>query len=251
MKNVTGKLLLCLLLVLAIALSSCKCKKEQDEPTPTETVNSKNTKGDEVKPDPEMVAVKMALPKPMFVGTPQNIKVPNLEKATEHKPRPPLMAPAGTVNLALGKGVTGSDESPIIGEMDMITDGDKEAGEGSYVEFGPFLQHITVDLGQKSEIFAVLVWHFHKQPRVYKDVVVQLSNDPDFITDVVTIFNNDHDNSAGLGIGSDVHYIETFEGRLINAKGHKAQFVRLYSNGNTSSDMNHYIEVEVYGRPIK
>ncbi len=249
MKNVTSKLLLCLLLVSAIALSSCKSEKEQDEPA--ESVVPKNTKVNEIKPDPKMAAVEIALPKPMFVGTPQNIKVPNLEKASDHKPRPPLMAPAGTVNLALNKGITGSDEEPIIGEMDMITDGDKEAGEGSYVELGPFLQYITVDLGQKSEIFAVLVWHFHKQPRVYKDVVVQLSNDPDFITDVVTIFNNDLDNSAGLGVGSDVHYIETFEGRLINAKGHKAQFVRLYSNGNTSSDMNHYIEVEVYGRPIK
>jgi len=248
MKNVMSKLLLCLLLVLAIALSSCKSEKEQEEPA--ENVLPKNTKVNEVKPEPEKVAVEIALPKPMFVGTPQNILIPNLEKPLG-KPRPPLMAPAGTVNLALNKGITGSDEEPIIGEIEMITDGDKEAGEGSYVELGPFLQYITVDLGQKSEIFAVLAWHFHKQPRVYKDVVVQLSNDRDFITDVVTIFNNDHDNSAGLGVGSDVHYIETFEGRLINAKGHKAQFVRLYSNGNTGSDMNHYIEVEVYGRPIK
>jgi hypothetical protein len=24
--------------------------------------------------------------------------------------------------------------------------------------------------------------------------------------------------------------------------------VRLYSNGNTANDMNHYIEVEVYGK---
>ena len=248
MKNVTGKLLLCLLLVSAIALSSCKCKKEKDEPA--EKVVPKDTQVNEAKPATEMAAVEISLPKPMFVGTPQNIKVPNLEKPSD-KPRPPFMAPAGTVNLALNKGITGSDEEPIIGEIDMITDGDKEAGEGSYVELGPFLQYITVDLGQKSEIFAVLAWHFHKQPRVYKDVIVQLSNDPDFITDVVTIFNNDLDNSAGLGVGSDVHYIETFEGRLINAKGHKAQFVRLYSNGNTSSDMNHYIEVEVYGRPIK
>lgn len=226
MKNVTVRLLLCLLLVSAIALSSCKSKKER------------------------MVPIDTELPKPMFVGTPQNIRVPNLEKPSS-KPRPPFMVPEGTVNLALSKEVTGSDEEPIIGEIEMITDGDKEAGDGSYVELGPFLQHITIDLGQKSEIFAVLLWHFHKQPRIYKDVVVQFSNDPDFITDVVTIFNNDHDNSAGLGVGSDVHYIDTFEGRLMNAKGHKAQFVRLYSNGNTSNDLNHYIEVEVYGRPIE
>ena len=239
MKNVTGKLLLCLLLVLAIVLSSCKSKKEPD-----------GSAGTDDGTDSQMVAIDIALPKPLFEGTPQNVRIPNLEKSSD-KSRPPFMAPVGTANLALNKGVTGSDEDPFPGEMDMITDGDKEAGDGSFVEFGPFLQYITVDLGQKSEIFAVLVWHYHKDPRAYKDVVVQLSNDPDFITDVVTIFNNDHDNSAGLGIGSDLHYIETFEGRLINAKGHKAQFVRLYSNGSTSSDVNHYIEVEVYGRPIK
>ena len=28
----------------------------------------------------------------------------------------------------------------------------------------------------------------------------------------------------------------------------KGRYVRLYSNGNTSNDTNHYIEVEVYGR---
>ena len=44
-------------------------------------------------------------------------------------------------------------------------------------------------------------------------------------------------------------WIETNEGRLIDAKGVKGRYVRLYSNGNTSNDMNHYIEIEVYGRP--
>jgi hypothetical protein len=27
--------------------------------------------------------------------------------------------------------------------------------------------------------------------------------------------------------------------------------VRLYSSGNTSNDLNHYVEVEVYGTPAK
>jgi hypothetical protein len=29
------------------------------------------------------------------------------------------------------------------------------------------------------------------------------------------------------------------------------QYVRLYSNGNTSNDLNHYIEVEVHGISVK
>ena len=71
-----------------------------------------------------------------------------------------------------------------------------------------------------------------------------------FTTNVTTVFNNDIDNSAGLGIGTDLHYIETHEGKLIDAKGVKGKYVRLYSNGNTSNDLNHYIEVEVYGKAI-
>lgn len=196
----------------------------------------------------KLVPLKIKLPKPMFIGTPQNMKVPNLEKPLG-KPRPPFLAPEGTRNVALGNPVTSTDEEPIIGEIDMITDGDKEATEGSYVELGPFLQHITIDLQAEYDIYAVLVWHFHKQPRVYFDVIVQVADDPDFIKNVHTIYNNDYDNSAGLGVGKDLHYVETAEGRLIDAKGIRGRYVRLYSNGNNNNDLNHYIEVEVYGKP--
>ena len=199
------------------------------------------------------VPVNIELPKPMFVGTPQDIKVENLEKPLG-KPRPPFLAPAGTANLAKGKRIASSDEEPIIGDIEMITDGDKEAADGSYVELGPFVQHVTVDLEKQQELYAIVVWHYHKQPRVYFDVVVQVSNDKDFITDVKTVFNNDLDNSAGLGIGKDMHYVETSEGKLIDLLSQgspKARYVRLYTNGNTQNDLNHYIEVDVYGKPAE
>jgi len=201
----------------------------------------------------KMVPLDFQLPKPMFVGTPQETKVENLEKPLG-KARAPFMAPEGTVLLSKGKPVSASDEEPIIGEIEMITDGDKEAADGSYVELGPFVQHVTIDLEKQCEISAIVVWHYHKQPRVYFDVVVQLSNDKDFITDVKTVFNNDIDNSAGLGIGKDMHYTETNEGKLIDLLSQgspKARYVRLYSNGNTSNDLNHYIEVDVYGKPVE
>lgn len=193
------------------------------------------------------------LPKPMFVGTPQDMKVDNLEKPLG-KARPAFMAPKDVVLLSKGKPVSASDEEPIIGEIEMITDGDKEAADGSYVELGPFVQHVTVDLEKQCELYALVIWHYHKQPRVYFDVVVQLSNDKDFITDVKTVFNNDIDNSAGLGIGKDMHYTETNEGKLIDliSQGSpKARYIRLYSNGNTSNDLNHYIEVDAYGKPVE
>jgi hypothetical protein len=200
---------------------------------------------------PGWAPVEIDLPKPMFVGTPQDTKVPNLEKPLG-KARPPFFAPAGTKNVALGKPVASSDEEPIIGEIDYITDGDMEAADGSYVELGPFRQDITIDLEAKHEIYAILVWHYHKQARVYFDVVVQVADDADFITNVKTVFNNDIDNTAGLGVGEDKHYSETNEGKLIDviAKNVKARYVRLYSNGNTSNDLNHYIEVAVYGKPV-
>jgi len=117
----------------------------------------------------------------------------------------------------------------------------------------PFTQHVTIDLEQTCEIYAIGVWHYHKQKRVYLDVVVQVARegDADFTTDVQTVFNNDDDNSSGLGVGSDKNYVETSEGKLIDVfgKGVKGRYVRLYSNGNNAWDENHYLEVEVYGKP--
>ena len=70
-----------------------------------------------------------------------------------------------------------------------------------------------------------------------------------FKSGVKTIFNNDHDNSAKLGKGSNKAYVETNLGKLMVVNPPvKGRYVRLYSNGNTSNDMNHYIEVEVFGR---
>ncbi|UCF42532.1 MAG: hypothetical protein JSV99_08005 [Planctomycetota bacterium] len=239
-------LAVCLLFVPSCKESSDESSSEQTEQQVTET--SKDQAVEASTGAGELVPLDIKLPKPMFVGTPQNIRVPNLEKPLG-KPRPAFLAPAGTENVALGKSVASSDEEPIIGEIEMITDGDKEAADGSYVELGPFLQDVIIDLGAEYDIYAILLWHFHKQARVYFDVVVQVADDADFITNVRTVFNNDHDNSAGLGIGSDMHYVETSEGRLIDAKGVRARYVRLYSNGNSSNELNHYIEVEVYGRP--
>lgn len=199
----------------------------------------------------QLVPLEIDLPRPLFVGTPQDNRVANLEKP-KGRARQPFLAPVGTANVALGKPVTSSEDDPLIGTLDMVTDGDKEAADGSFVELGPGLQYITLDLQDEYEIYAVVVWHYHQQPRVYFDVVVQLSNDPNFDRNSVrTIFNNDLDRSAGLAQGRDLHYTETNEGKLIDAQGVRARYVRLYSDGNTSDDLNHYIEVEVYGRPAQ
>ena len=189
--------------------------------------------------------LKLKLPKPMFVGTPTNIRSPNLEKVTG-KSRAPFYVPTGTVLLSLKKKVTSSDSAPVIGELDMITDGEKNGGDGFFVELGPTPQWVQVDLGASHPLHAILLWHFHSQARVYRDVVVKVSDDPTFKTGT-TVYNNDHDNSSKLGAGPDKEYIEVAEGRLIDPKGAKGRYVRFYSNGNTTNDLNHYVEVEVYG----
>ena len=189
----------------------------------------------------DKVPLKTDLPKPLFVGTPVPINVPNLEPKLTGK-RPDFMVPAGSVNLASKKKVTASDAEPVVGTLDLVTDGDKEGDEGSWVELAPGKQWVQIDLEKPAEIYAVLVWHFHQQERVYRDVVVQVSDDPAFGKDVKTIYDN---SSAG----SDRPYIESYQGKLIDAKGVKGRYVRLYSNGNTTNKMNHYIEVEVWGKP--
>jgi hypothetical protein len=180
------------------------------------------------------------LPDPLFVGTPVPINVPNLEPET--KKWPDFQVPAGTVNLAAGKKVTGSDSDPVVGTYDLVTDGDKAGDEGSWVELGKGKQWVQIDLEKNADIYAVIVWHYHSQARVYHDVIVQVSDDPAFAKDVTTIY----DNSTS---GTDHPYIETYFGKLIDAKGVKGRYVRLYSNGNTTNKTNHYIEVEVFGKP--
>ncbi len=189
----------------------------------------------------DKVALETKMPNPLLVGTPVPVNIPNLEPKLTGK-RPAFLVPAGTVNLSKGKKVSASDKDPVVGTLDLLTDGDKEGDEGSWVELSPNKQWVQIDLEKEASIYAIIVWHFHSQERAYRDVVVQVSNDPTFSKDVTTVF----DNSAA---GKDRPYIENYQGKLIDTKGAKGRYVRLLSNGNTTNKLNHYIEVEVFGKP--
>ncbi len=201
----------------------------------------------------DLVAIPLELPKPRFSGTPKNLPPGTRVKIAKGpvKPREEFKAPEGVKNVAFKKPVIASDMEPVIGTLDLITDGSKEAVEDAYVELGPGVQWVQVDLGAKYTIYAIVTWHEHKDPRVYKDVVIQVADDKDFITNVRTVFSNDHDNSAGLGLGEAWEFFETNEGQLVDCKGVKARYVRAYSNGNTADDLNRYSEIEVYALPAK
>jgi hypothetical protein len=225
----------------ALIFSACGDKSTSDSPS-TDTTSAAAT----TAASGASMPLSTEIPPELIEGTPQPIKVANLEQAPTSAPA--LMVPEGTTLLSAGKPVTGSDDFPIIGELAYITDGDKEAGEGYFVELMDGLQWVQIDLEAEAELAAIWVWHYHSQARAYHDVIVQVSNDPTFASGVTTLFNNDYDNSAQQGKGSAKPYVDTRFGKLIDAKGSKAQYVRLYSNGNTANDMNHYIEVEVYGQ---
>ncbi len=187
----------------------------------------------------------LEFPPPFLIGTPVQVNLPHLE--TPGTPPPVIMAPEGVSNLAGGKEVSSSDDFPIIGGLDYVTDGDKESEEGYFVELAPGTQWIQIDLENSATIYGVGIWHFHTQKRAYHDVIVQISDDESFESGVKTVFNNDHDNSSGFGKGDDKAYLETNEGKLVDAKGSKGRYVRIYGAGNTSNEMNHFVEVEVFG----
>jgi len=232
-------------LALALTLASCGKKEE------TKAEGGAAPATAPAVPASDLEEIKLEFPKPMFIGTPVPAELPNLEKADPSKVIKSILVPKGTTNLAKGKTVTSSDSAPIIGELSLVTDGDADGADGSFVELMPGKQWVQIDLGAEANIYKIAMWHYHKQAQAYIDVEVQVSDDPEFKNGVTTLWNSDHDDSSGMGKGSDPAYVETNHGRVIDAKGIKARYVRLWSNGNTSNDMNHYCEVQVYGTPAK
>jgi len=202
------------------------------------------------------VPLKYETPKPMFLGTPKNIKPSATLEPYSDKPREPLRVPSGCTNLAAKKKVTSSDSNPIIGELSLVTDGDKDGSDGSFVELAPGKQWVQIDLEKPADVSAVVIWHYHSEGRVYHSVVVQICDDPEFVKEVKTVYNNDYANALGFGAGKDLEYIDDYRGKPIavkDAKGSpvRGRYLRLHSNGNTSNDQNHYVEVEVYGKAAK
>jgi len=199
----------------------------------------------------DQVPLALKLPAPAFKGTPKDLQLgPNVEPLSD-KPRPPMMVPAGLKNIAPGSKIACSDKNVPADSLAKVTDGDKDASDQSIIFLRKSTQWVQLDLGSPQEIFAVVIWHAHNMAKVYHDIIVQVADDADFIENVRTVFNNDADNTSGLGVGTNREYFETYEGKLIDAKGVKARYIRFHSKGSTESALNEYTELEVYGRPAK
>jgi hypothetical protein len=196
--------------------------------------------------------LKLNLPMPTLKGTPEDLpKGDNIEPLSD-KPPAAFLVPPGVKNVALGKKVTCSvPQGPFTGELPQITDGNKEAFDDQAVEFKKGSQWVQIDLGEPYKIYAIAVWHDHRYIQLFRSVIVQVSDDPDFKTGVTTLYNNDTDNSSGLGIGTDKQYFETRYGRVFDGKGTTGRYVRSYTKGSSQSAINVHQEIEVYALPAK
>lgn len=200
----------------------------------------------------DMAPLPIVLPPPALKGTPAELPTNTTAEPLTDKPRPVFYAPKGVANVATGKPVTASTSGLITGDLSQITDGKKEAYDENVVTLRRGPQWVQIDLKAEYKLYAIALWHDFSAPIVVRAVVVQISDDPDFKSGVTTLFNNDHMNKDGQGVGADREYFEnslTGAGKLIDAKGIKARYVRCYSDGSTANALNSYIEVEAFGLP--
>ncbi len=185
-------------------------------------------------------------------GISKGLKPPHLRKETKVQ-RSPFMVVQGLKNIALYKPVTSSDTEPIIGDLDQVNDGLKKSNEFDYVELGPGLQWIRIDLKGICEIHAVVIWHFYKNAVIYNDVIVQVADDAGFKKKKRTLFNNDHDNSSGVGRGRDKAFYSRWWGEIVDArgknnKGTRARYVRVYTADGMEREHPRFVEIAVFGK---
>ncbi|MSU21410.1 MAG: hypothetical protein EXS30_08445 [Pedosphaera sp.] len=196
------------------------------------------------------VPLALDLPIHTLKGTPEDLPSgPNVEPLSDVAPTPPQV-PKGVTNVAAGKPVT-SSVRPYLGELIRITDGKKEPIDDDAVEFRKGTHWVQVDLGGSFAIHAIAMWHDHRYVQAMHDVILQVSDDPEFKSGVTTLYNNDTDNSSGLGVGTDREYFEMQFGRVVATKGIKAHYVRGYTRGSNQSVLNCWQEIEVYALPAK
>ncbi|MFC2016772.1 DUF4838 domain-containing protein, partial [Chloroflexota bacterium] len=145
-----------------------------------------------------------------------------------------------TGNVALDRMMI-TFSTPPLGAPSILTDG--IVTTTPYLSVGNDLQWVKVDLEQVIAISQVNLRHYFADTRSYHDVIIQVSEDG---INWVTVFNNDADDTAGQGIGTDAEYVETAAGLDVVVPPILTRYVRCWSNGNTRNTANHYTELEVY-----
>ena len=200
------------------------------------------------EPPEGMVELELDLPEPSYSYTP-SVRRGHLP-VIRWESRDPVYVPEGVENVALGQPVSASAE-PTHNELEDVLNGEKGYEPENVVELPDGPQWIQIDLESEHEIYVIVFWQFFEAERVYFDVVVQVSNDPEFEEDVTTVFNNDDDNTLGFGEGEDSEFFTSYKGKLVEVDGIEARYVRLWSNGSNWNRRNHWIEVEVHAKPVE
>lgn len=183
-------------------------------------------------------------------GNPKGLKPPHLRPEIK---REPFTVPPNLENLALYKPVASSSKEPVIGDLDQVNDGLKKSGDFDFVELPPGHQWVQIDLEGIHTIHAVVIWHFYKNATIYNDVVVQVADDVAFTQNVRTLFNNDHDNSARMGQGTDPAFYTRWWGEIVDARGPdqagtRTRYVRVYTADGMEKETIKFVEIEVYGQ---
>ena len=119
-----------------------------------------------------------------------------------------------------------------------------------YIDSTSGFTWLAFDLGAEYNLTSIRMWHYYPDQRIYKDVIVQVSDDPTFTSGVTTVFNNDADNSAGFGAGTDAEYAESVDGKTIAFEA-SGRYVRTSANGSNKNANSHWVEFEVYGTPFE
>jgi RHS repeat-associated protein/uncharacterized repeat protein (TIGR01451 family) len=175
-----------------------------------------------------------------------SIEIGLLYGDTAQTPTPTLTPTATTAttptrtNIALYKHVTGSS---TLYRQEYANDGLADAANST--DAGTGIQYLQVDLGEAYYVNQVKLWHYFDDGRTYRDVIVMLCPDSACASKTI-VFNNDGNNSAGFGTGTDAEYAETSNGKSITFSAVSARYVRLYSNGSNADTGNHYVEVKVW-----
>jgi len=212
-------------------------------------------RGEEIKWGEERIAgrkgsertiIRPELPNYICIGFSRHLDMPPNMKKDYYSLVREVTVPARVSLVSRGAPVTSSDPAPL-GELTLVTDGDKAGDDGYFVDLQPGCQWVQIDLGAPREMWLIWTWMYFKAQVYYKDVIIAVANEADF-RDARIVFNNDDDNTSGMGAGSDESWLETNCGHPVRLNGVTGRYVRLYSNGRNCDDTNHWIEVEIYGR---